>query len=513
MKKYRVLGFMSGFAQQGLNFLRNYAGWVVAFQVVGYAFAYNALMPNSMYFSPDSVLYLSVSDIVPPIFALFSRALLEFELGLGYTSVVLLRYIVIAIYSIGGWLISRALIRAERPLLATFILPAIWSMSALTMWFNYFLTDGIATAFLIACIGAYANFFMSIQQGVKQSYQSWWWLALFVILGMISFSMRPAFAFIAPAMVVMMMNRVIFSWRRLVVATLSIVLLATMHFSFSNYWHGHSPSQLGGVLTALVFDLPLPVPCSEGDETNLCKTQRALEPFIQKSLSIESAHQRFIYKALNNGNVVGAARSAVTGEEPYPILKEVALIKIKSNIPEYIKMVLKNSYYSVKTWGNWYRHDNLGAVALDGITNTNNNASAVRAAARIDFDPTITEPPVSRFYKDFLFQFPRLVLGGHFVSSLSTVILLIVLFYGVYPLIYPTSLLSSMVFSCSIIGTAGIIFQNAVFPVIPRLLEPFQPLGALAFLMLIAITIDRLKARSLRKKMLLSDGLNIKKYM
>ena len=495
-----------------IGFVRRYAGWILAIQCAVYAFAYDTLMPGGMYFSPDSVSYLSVSNIVPPTFSLLARALVEIEVGLGSERIVFLRYVVIAIYTIGGWLIARALIRSGRPILAILVLPTIWSMSSLTQWFNYFLTDGIATAFLIACIGAYANMYVSIQEGDKQSRSSRHWLVLFVLLGMISFSMRPAFAFVAPVMVMMMMNRAIFSWRRLAGVMIGVMLLATAHLSFAKYWHGQVPSQLGGVLTALVFDFPVPNACQDSDKTDLCNTQRALEPFIRASLSLGYSREQYVYKVLNNGPVVRAARAAVQGGDPnYSVLLGIALIKIKENPVDYVFMVLRNSYYSVKSWGDWAWYDTLGSVALVNISNTNASAKAVSAAmrtvAKIDFDPTIKHPPIDRFYKDYLFQFPRLVFKHNLVFNLAFVILVGALFFSVRPLLYPASLPGSILFSCCFFGVAGIVFQNAFFPVIPRLLDPFHPLAALGTLMLVSMAINKIKSSPSRNIGIKNDGM------
>jgi len=340
--------------------------------------------------------------------------------------------------------------------------------------------------------------YVSIQEGDKQSRSSRRWLILFVLFGMISFSMRPAFAFVAPVMVIMMMNRAIFSWRRLAGVMIGVVLLATAHFSFAKYWHGQVPSQLGGVLTALVFDFPVPNACQDSDKTDLCNTQRALEPFIRASLSLGYSREQYVYKVLNNGPVVRAARDAVQGGDPnYSALLGIALIKIKENPVDYVFMVLRNSYYSVKSWGDWAWNDTLGSVALVNISNTNGSAMAVSAAMRtvvkIDFDPTIKQPPAERFYKDFLFQFPRLVLKHNLVSNLTFVILVGAVFFSVRPLLYPASLPGSILFSCCIFGIAGPISQNAFFPVIPRLLDPFHPLAALGTLMLVSIAIDKIR--------------------
>jgi len=479
------------------DFLQNYAGYVLAIQCAVYALAYDALMPSGMYFSPDSVLYLSVSNIVPPTFSLLARALIELEVALGSTRIILLRYVVIAIYCMGGWLIAKALLRSGRPLLAVLVLPAIWSMSSLTQWFNSFLTDGIATAFLIACIGAYANMYASIQEVDKKSCSVWGWLAMFVLFGMMAFSMRPAFAFVAPAMVVMMMNRAIFSWRRVAGVTLGVTLLAAAHFSFAIYWHGRTPSQLGGVLTALVFDLPIPDVCAANNRTDMCNVQRALDPFIQASTKLGTTREQYVYKVLNNGVVVQSARSAVRGNDPnYSVLLEIALIKIKSNPLDYVLMVLRNSYYSVKSWGDWAWNDSLGrgSVALVNISNTNTSAMAVktamRAAVNIDFEPTISVPPEERFYKNVLFQFPRLVIAHNLVGNWTFTIIVVALAFGALPLLISVSLPNSILFSCCLLGVTGTIFQNAFFPVIPRLLDPFHPLGALSVLMLISMAID-----------------------
>lgn len=482
------------------DFLQKYAGYVLAIQCAVYALAYDALMPRGMYFSPDSVLYLSVSNIVPPTFSLLVRALIELEVALGSARIILLRYVVIVIYCMGGWLIAKALLRSGHPLLAVLVLPAIWSMSSLTQWFNYFLTDGIATAFLIVCIGAYANMYVSIQAGDKQSRSAWGWLAMFVLSGMMAFSMRPAFAFVAPAMVMMMMNRAIFSWKRIAGVTLGVALLAAAHFSFAIYWHGRAPSQLGGVLTALVFDLPISNACTANDKTDMCNVQRALGPFIQASTKLGSTREQYVYKVLNNSAVVQTARSAVRGNDPnYSVLLEIALIKIKSNPLDYVFMVLRNSYYSVKSWGDWAWNDNLGrgSVALVNISNTNASAMAVktamRAAVNVDFEPTISNPPEDRFYKNVLFQFPRLVISHDLVSNWTFAIFIVALTFSVLPLLISASLPSSILFSCCLLGVTGTIFQNVFFPAIPRLLDPFHPLGALGVLMLLSLVIGAKK--------------------
>lgn len=477
------------FGERALSFVRKYSKWIIVIQCLIYAFAYNSLLPEGMYFSPDSILYLSISNIVPPSFALLGRALIDIEVALGSERILLLRYVVIFVFSMGGWLIARALLRSGRPLLAIFVLPAIWSMGSLSQWFNYFLTDGIATAFLVACIGAYANLFVSIQNEESMR-ASRFWLVLFVLLGMISFTFRPAFAFIVPVMILMIMNRTIFSWRRLGGAMAGIAILVAAHFSFAIYWHGQAPSQLGGVLTALVFDLPVPDPCPSSDETDLCNTQRALEPFIQASREAGSAHKQYLYKVLNNGPVVSTARAAVRGNDPnYAVLKEIALLKIKSNPLDYIQMVLVDSYYSVKSWGDWAWNDSLGSIAMVNIGNTNNVAQAVTAkmaeVAHINFDPTIKQSPPVRFYKDFMFQLPRLIVRHHLVSHWILAILLIVLVFSVRALLVTNvSLPEAILFSCSLFAVVGIVFQNAFFPVIPRLLDPFHPLAALGALML-----------------------------
>ncbi|MDG1003852.1 MAG: hypothetical protein P8N58_03145, partial [Emcibacteraceae bacterium] len=366
-----------------IQFVTKYAGWIVVIQCGLYAFAYNILMPGGMYFSPDSVSYLSVSKLAPPNFSLLARALVEIEVGLGSTRIVLLRYVSIAIYSMGGWLIARALIRSGSPMLATLVLPAIWSVSSLTQWFNFFLTDGISTAFVVACIGAYANLHVSLRGQYKENADTWRWLSLFVFFGMASFALRPAFGFILPGMAILMINRAIFSWRRLAAVVIATVLLATGHFSFAKYYHGQHPSQMGAVLTALVFDLPVPNSCLLGDVSDLCRTQRALEPFIESSRGAGSAKAQFLYKALNNLKVVEAAREALSGYDPndpnYSALLEIALLKIKSNPLTYVSMVLKNSYYSIKIWGHRIsNNDSFGSDALrQNAANTSRIAPAV----------------------------------------------------------------------------------------------------------------------------------------
>ncbi len=476
------------------NALSRNAAYVVALECLLFALAYNALMPEGMYYSPDSILYLSVSNIVPATFALFARNLVKLELRLGVTHPVFLRYIMIAVYCAGGWLIARALIRSKRLILACFVLPAIWSTSALTMWFNYFLTDGLATGFLMMCIGAYANLHVSVSEG-GDSASSRTWLLLFILLGMISFSIRPAFTFIGPAMIALSLSRAVFSWRRVVTVMLGVAILATLHFSFARYWHGVVPQQ-SGVLISLVFDLPLPRgSCTETNaESNVCRAQKALEPLIQEYNGKEPFQQKFIYKALNNGVVYRAAAGATKDENANSVLTDLALMKIRNNFYPYVVMVLKNSYASVKQWGDWYKWDNLGPSLIDqGIENTKSNAPAVRSKARLDFDPTITKLPIDWSYRNYLFQSPRLLLSGQFVADYTKAIFFVAAAFSVLPFLVSMSLPGSILFCCCIFSLSGTLFQNAVFPVIPRLLEPFQPLGALGALMVLAVAVESVK--------------------
>jgi hypothetical protein len=486
-----------------IAFVTKYAGWIIVIQCALYAFAFNALMPGGMYFSPDSVSYLSVSKLAPPNFSLLARALVEIEVGLGSTRIVLLRYVSIAIYSMGGWLIARALIRSGRPMLATLVLPAIWSVSSLTQWFNFFLTDGISTAFVVACIGAYANLHVSLRGQYKENADTWRWLSLFVFFGMVSFALRPAFGFILPGMAILMINRAIFSWRRLAAVVIATVLLATGHFSFAKYYHGQHPSQMGAVLTTLVFDLPVPNSCLVTDVSDLCNTQRALEPFIQSSRGAGSAQAQFLYKALNNLKVVEAAREALPGYNPndpnYSALLEIALLKIKSNPLAYVSMVLKNSYYSIKIWGHRIsNNDSFGSdMIMQNAAITSRIAPAVtgvmKSFANIDFDPTIKPLPAEKSYRTYVFQLPRLLLIHDLVTNLTFGITIVILFFGLRFLLVPMSLTSSILSSCCILFVGALVFQNAFFPVIPRLLDPLHPLGALGALMLGSMVVDKIK--------------------
>ena len=486
-----------------IAFVTKYAGWIIVIQCALYAFAFNALMPGGMYFSPDSVSYLSVSKLAPPNFSLLVRALVDIEVGLGSTRIVLLRYISIAIYSMGGWLIARALIRSGRPMLATLVLPAIWSVSSLTSWFNFFLTDGISTAFVVACIGAYANLHVSLRGQYKENADTWRWLSLFVLFGMASFALRPAFGFILLGMAILMLNRAIFSWRRLAAVVIVTVLLATGHFSFAKYYHGEHPSQMGAVLTALVFDLPVPNSCLVTDVSDLCSTQRALEPFIQSSRGAGSAQAQFLYKAMNNLKVVAAAREALPGYDPndpnYSSMLEIALLKIKSSPLAYVSMVLKNSYYSIKIWGHRIsNNDSFGSdMIMQNAAITSRIAPAVtgvmKSFANIDFDPTIKPLPAEKSYRTYVFQLPKLLLSNGLVTNLTFVIAIVVLFFGLRPLFVPTSLTSSILSSCCILFVGALVFQNAFFPVIPRLLDPLHPLGALGAIMLGSMVIEKIK--------------------
>ena len=299
-------------------------------------------------------------------------------------------------------------------MLATLVLPAIWSVSSLTTWFNFFLTDGISTAFVVACIGAYANLYVSLRGQYKENANTWRWLSLFVFFGMASFALRPAFGFILLGMAILMINRAIFSWRRLAAVVIVTVLLATGHFSFAKYYHGQHPSQMGAVLTALVFDLPVPNSCLVTDVSDLCST-RALEPFIQSSRGAGSAQAQFLYKAMNNLKVVEAAREALPGYDPndpnYSSLMEIALLKIKSSPLAYVSMVLKNSYYSIKIWG--HRISNNDSFGSDSIKQnaaiTSRIAPAVtgvmKSFANIDFDPTIKPLPAEKSTELMCFSF------------------------------------------------------------------------------------------------------------
>lgn len=464
---------------------------IVLLECLLFALGYNALMPEGMYYSPDSILYLSVSNIVPATFALFARTLVTLELKLGIAHPVALRYIMILVYCAAGWVIAKGLLRSKRPVMACLVVPALWSASALTVWFNYFLTDGLATGFLLLCIGAYANLHVSARED-RDEVNARKWLLLFVLTGMISFSIRPAFTFIGPAIVVLMLARTVFSWRRVGAVLVGVVVLATLHFAFARLWHGVVPQQTS-VVIALVFDLPLPAgTCTEmNKESNVCRVQAALEPLIQTYNGKMPYQQKFLYKALNNGVVYTAAAGAVRDENVNAVLTDIAWMKIRANPRAYAVMVLKNSYASVRQWGDYYKWDHLGPLMADqGIANTHDNAPAVRARTGLDFDPTLTRRPLDLSYRDYLFQSPRLLLSGTFVADHARKIFWVAAVFTILPFIVSVSVPGSILLCCCLFSISGTVFQNAVFPVIPRLLEPFQPLGALGALMLPVVAID-----------------------
>ena len=489
---------------RSLAFVQKHAVVVLVFQSLVYALAYVSLLPAGMYFAPDSLSYLLVSEQAPPNFSLIARGLVELELAFDGTQIVLLRYLAIMIYTVGGGLLAKALLQSGRPLLALLVLPALWSMSSLTQWFNYFLTDGLATSLLVACIGAYANMYVSICGG-SAARRTWGWLGLFILLGMLAFSMRPAFAFIAPVMVFLMFNRHIFQWRRVIAASLGVAVLASAHFSFAIYWHGRMPTQMGGVLTALVFDFPIPHTCGQEDDSNICRSQRVLEPFIKASRDLGATREQYVYKLLNNSSVTMSARASIKGGDPhYEALLDIALLKIKSNPWDYVWMVIRHSYYSVKSWGDWAWNDHFGGgnVAMVNIENNNAIAPAVSDAMLkvfgVNFDPTIDAPAREVFYKNILFQFPRVVVNHHVVYRLASVLSGMAIVFMLLPVFVSSSLVRTILSACCAMSVGGMIFQNMFFPAAPRLLDPFHPLAAVGVLMLVSLIMDARRATKLR---------------
>ncbi len=482
-----------------LELIQKYAKHIVAFQAIFFIFIYNSVLPDGMYFSPDSVLYLSDSKIVPPSFSLFARSLIELELFFNSTRIVFLRYIVIAFYSLGGWLIAISLIRSRKAMLAIFVLPAIWSMSFLTMFFNYYLTDGITAAFLISCIGAYANLHVSIQYENSKADYSSWWLGLFVFFGMMAFTMRPAFSFMVPVIIMMMLNRAVYSRKRLVAVVVGVVILAAAHFSFANYWHGgKQPSRLGSLLHLVIFDFPISNPCLDTDKTNLCKVQRVLKPYIDELQKFETTRDKYEFKARNNVKISTDVRNSLIGEKHTgDVLTELVILKIKHNPISYLSTVLMHSYYSVQIWGDWAWNDNLGINTNGNIINTNNIAKSVHDTMekefQIDFDPTIEQAPSPKFYTDLILQFPRLIIDRQILKKYTFGIIIIIIIFIMMPIFRVYSVTSSILFACCLIGAAGTVFQNAVFPIIPRLLAPFHPLGALVVIIMVSTMIHYIK--------------------
>lgn len=488
-----------------LRCVRLKAARTIVVECIIFAFAYDALMPDSMYFSPDSVTYLSGSSVVPPVFSLLARTLVTAELGLGAEHVVLLRYISIFLYSLGGWLIARALIRAGRPILACLVVPTLWSANSLIYWFNYLLTEGIVTALLIICLGAYANLQVSLTMKPPGRPRSW--LILFIGAGMVAFSLRPAFMFVAPVMILMLLSRGVFSRRRFLAGSIGVVSSVVAINLFTVLWHGKLPQQSGGVLTALVFDLPLPPSIDEeADATTTLHVQQALEPFIKKYRDLGSDSDRFLYKALNNIDVVRPAILAAVGnhdsnhiltEEDVvganPVLTRIAVRKIKHNPGAYFTLVVKNSYYAMKQWGDWYRNDYLGprGAPSEALQGTKAVAPLLRSKARIEFDPTILSPIPERWYTDYLFQAQKLLLSGHVIHDYTPIFFALVLLAWVPPFVLRPSIEATILFGCCILGVTGLLFQNAAFPVIPRLLAPLHPLWSLGALMLLGIVADK----------------------
>lgn len=485
-------------------FVEQYCKIIVIVQAVLYMIGYNYILPDGLYYSPDSVVYLSLSSLVPPIFGLFARGLLELELALGNTTPQLLMQFVVLTYSIGGCLIANALIKVRHPITALFVIPMIWSMNSLTVWFNYYLTDGIATAFMILTIGAYANLHFSMIDQNKDGKAIFFWFGLSIIFCALSFYVRLPFYFLLPSFLFIIVSRVIFSWGKFFGAAISLTLAVLISLSFQYYWHGEiRDSKSGATLTTLVFDFPLPFSCPNAEYSEACHIENSIKPFIEKSRSLNS-QDRFFYKALNNGYVFQAMAPALlsfhnkdehlSSFEDYldssidmkkkisSSFRNYAFLKILNNKREYVSTVLKNSYYSIKGWGDRFRDDHLGIVSRVNMDGTNRQVNAIKAIQDLDFDPTMREPAPERFYKDLIFQ-PWLVLGnGSFVNNSVDILLILSLFFVCRPIFYKVSVPFSIMFVCCVFGLAGVIGQNALFPTIPRLLTPFQPLGGLCVL-------------------------------
>jgi hypothetical protein len=75
---------------------------------------------------------------------------------------------------------------------------------------------------------------------------------------------------------------------------------------------------------------------------------------------------------------------------------------------------------------------------------------------------------------------------------MAPVLLVLAIAFALVPVFVSVSLPMAILFSCCAMGIAGTSFPNALFPVIPRLLDPFHPLAGLATLMIISITINML---------------------
>jgi hypothetical protein len=468
--------------------LERHVSKVVAAQTLVYAVAFNSLQPASMYLSPDSITYLSVNPIVPPALPIVVRELAKLDMVLADDRLLLYRFLMIGLYSLGGWLIARALWRAPHRLVSLLVLPAIWSANLLTMHLNYVLTEGMAASLLLVSIGAYAHAHLAQSMGDQRAAERW--LLGFVAAGMLAFMSRPAFAFMLPCIMVLSLSRAILTRARVAKAGALALLILAAHYSLAVLWHGRLQGQSGLVLIALVFDLPNKDACRVED-SDYCRVERAVAPFADKVATIASGYDRYMYKAANNTYVTTAAVKAIKAKNRNEMLTEIALAKILSNPFDYVAMVVANSVHSIAANMGDYRFDMLGDPQMlkERVDANNDNAPRLRKETRLDMAPYLHETPVKRWYTDPLFQsltwlFPHdpYQLFRRIALPLYVAAFLI----GFLPLVVRLGVTGSIICFCALTVAAGVTFQNVAFPAIGRLIAPFLVPLVLATMLLLA---------------------------
>ena len=478
--------------------------------------AYLFFSNKSMIFAPDSYNYINENNIAPLFFRVFLTELLYFENFFHNNKIIFLEYICLSLYSLSTYLISRYFYLSKKKLYSIIIIPFLWSSFYLTPWFKYILTDGISICLIFLSFAAFLNFDFK----KRQAKNSVFFLLLFFTSSYIVCFIRPALLIFFIVPIIMMMKKSVRSKKIILITIISSIFSISLYISTMLLINKEMPRQLGGVLTALTFNYSIDLDRVNNHKEKIVILSDSLEKYINEynnfvawekcneSNKLVWSHRDdtghcfnkiysgYIYKILNNTRVTNTAYRSLVGksesqeitvDDVYysePILRQYAINKIYFNLKQFISEVFTNAYYSVQKYGDRFKLRVSNTVELEQIYQSSLSNSE-RALKNYQFKINkleIEDLEINKFEK-FIFTFNYYL--PEFYGKYMPLIISVLLFSLCFSIFMKGGFYASLFYSLSVYIFSIILFQNLVFPTIPRLIDVINPISTLMILSII----------------------------
>ena len=451
-----------------------------------------------MILSPDSISYINGSNMATPYFVSLINILMHIEGFFYKDKIVFLKYLTILIYAFAVFIISKSLYQNKKKYISVIIIPILWSVGFFTKYFNYVLTDGISGALILLSFGAFLN--LSINK--RSSFYYYLFLISCILI-----------CFIRPALIIFFVIPVLIFFKKdlrdnfKILNIFLICISSSFVYLFLTYFFFSAPQQLGPVIQPLTFNYKVDLKnIPEKYKEDYLEIQDSYQPFIKEYESLSSSSEKYIYKMLKNiqisrtgvATIVDKVESDYLSNTDYSnaerILQNLAINKIINNPLSYITEVAKNSYFTFKIYGDWYRNSFLPEEQLFSIyENSYKQSLKIDETFNIKLQHVNQENLRINQFISMMFSFTTIFPDIFDKSYIFLILIIILTCFFLFGIFKHVSFYQKILFGCFIYIVSVIIFQNLIFPTIPRLISVIFPITVLMLISMICIPIEYLK--------------------